>query len=84
MDMLMVPRVLWLRRALRHREHWSEQALREHQRREAAALRAFASAKSPFYRQFHDGLDGAPLGERGRDVAEIAKMTFTSAGRYGR
>jgi phenylacetate-CoA ligase len=63
MDMLMISRVLWLRRALRHREHWSEQALRQHQRREAAALRAFASAKSPFYRQFHDGLDGAPLGE---------------------
>jgi hypothetical protein len=35
MDMLMISRVLRLRRTLRRREHWSEQDLREHQRREA-------------------------------------------------
>jgi putative adenylate-forming enzyme len=62
-DVLMISRVLRLRRALRRREHWSEQELREHQERDAAALRAFASARSPFYRRFHDGLEGAPLAE---------------------
>jgi len=36
MDMLMISQVLWLRRALRHRKHWSEQELRQHQRRETA------------------------------------------------
>ena len=35
----MISRVLRLRRALRRREHWSEADLREHQAREAAALR---------------------------------------------
>src|SRR5258706_14100398 len=34
----MISRVLWLRRILRRREQWSEQELREHQRRETAAL----------------------------------------------
>ncbi len=67
MDVLMISRVLWLRRILRRilrrREQWSEQELREHQQRETAALRAFASARSPFYRHFHNGLDRAPLGE---------------------
>src|SRR5262245_29753242 len=63
MDASMISRVLWLRRTLRRRERWSEQDLREHQRREAAALRAFASARSLFYQRFHKGLDRAPLAE---------------------
>jgi phenylacetate-CoA ligase len=63
MDMSMISRVLWLRRTLRRQERWSEQELREHQRRELATLRAFAYARSPFYRRFHGGLDRAPLGE---------------------
>lgn len=63
MDVSMISRVLWLRRRLRRRERWGEAALREHQRRELTALRAFASARSPFYRRLHAGLDRAPLGE---------------------
>ena len=61
MDLWMISRVLWLRRALRRRERWSPARLREHQQRELAALRGFASTRSPFYRRFHAGLDGAPL-----------------------
>jgi len=63
MGVSMISRVLWLRRILRRRERWSEQELREYQRREAAALRLFASAGSPFYQRFHKGLDRAPLAE---------------------
>jgi len=61
MDLWMISRVLWLRRALRRRERWSPARLREHQQRELAAVRGFASTRSPFYRRFHAGLDGAPL-----------------------
>jgi putative adenylate-forming enzyme len=59
----MIARVLWLRRALRGRERWSRARLDAHQRRELAALRAFAADRSPFYRRFHAGLQRAPLGE---------------------
>lgn len=62
MSMSMIARVLWLRRALRARERWNRSQLQEHQRRELATLRLFASARSPFYRRFHAGLDDAPLG----------------------
>lgn len=63
MDVSTISRVLWLRRTLRQRERWTETQLRDHQRRELAKVRAFASANSPFYWRFHDGLGDAPLGE---------------------
>ncbi len=63
MDVSMIARVLWLRRGLRGHERWSRAQLEAHQRREAATLRAFAAERSPFYRDFHRGLDRAPLGE---------------------
>src|SRR6266571_7601720 len=62
-DVSMIARVLWLRRGLRGHERWSRAQLEAHQRREAATLRAFAAERSPFYRDFHRGLDRAPLGE---------------------
>jgi len=62
MSMSMIARVLWLRRTLRARERWNQRQLQEHQRRELATLRVFASVRSPFYRRFHAGLDDAPLG----------------------
>jgi len=61
MDVSTISRVLWLRRTLSQRERWTETQLRDHQRRELAKVRAFASARSPFYRRFHDGLAEAPL-----------------------
>ncbi len=63
MDGSMIARVLWLRRGLRGHEQWSETTLREHQRRRLTELRKFALACSRFYRDFHRGLDRAPLGE---------------------
>lgn len=63
MDVSMIARVLWLRRELRGHQGWSQAGLREHQRRRLADLRQFAVAHSCFYRDFHRGLDRAPLGE---------------------
>lgn len=63
MDVPMIARVLWLRRGLRGHERWTLAQLEAHQRRELAALRAFAAERSPFYRDLHRGLDHAPLGE---------------------
>lgn len=63
MDASMIARVLWLRRALRQRERWSNAQLREYQQRAIGELRGFAYSRSPFYRRFHTGLDRAPLGE---------------------
>ena len=61
MDILMIARILWLRRALRRRERWTPQRLRAHQQRELANLRAYAIRRAPFYRDFHHGLALAPL-----------------------
>jgi phenylacetate-CoA ligase len=58
-----IVRVLWKRRDLRGHERWSPQRLRDHQDRQLATLRAFATARSTFYRRFHSGLDAAPLAE---------------------
>jgi putative adenylate-forming enzyme len=60
---LLLARVLWLRRRLRAREHWTEQRLRTFQQRATTELLEFAYARSPFYRRFHRGLEGAPLAE---------------------
>ena len=63
MDIAMIARVLWLRRVLRGRERWSRAQLQDHQRRELARLRRHAASRSPFYGQFHQGLQDRPLEE---------------------
>lgn len=63
MDVSLVSRVLWQRRILRGRERWDGPELDAYQRRQEARLRGFAVTRSPFYRQFHKGLEQAPLGE---------------------
>jgi phenylacetate-CoA ligase len=63
MDVSTISRVLWLRHTLRRREMWTETQLRDHQLRQLAKVRGFASANSRFYRCFHLGVEGAPLGE---------------------
>lgn len=62
-DLSTIARVLWLRRVLRGRERWTDADLRAHQRRELTAIRTFAVARSPFYRQLHAGLGRAPLAD---------------------
>src|SRR5215213_10329660 len=61
MDVPVVARIVWLRRTLRRRERWTPERLRAHQQRELADLRAYAIRRSPFYRDVHHGLTGAPL-----------------------
>jgi putative adenylate-forming enzyme len=68
----MIANILRLRRALRRRETWPVQRLREHQQRELAALRHFAAEHSPFYRRYHHGLAGAPL----HDLPVLTKATM--------
>ena len=48
-------------RLLDRSSSWSVERLRHHQARQLSALRSFATAASPFYRDFHQGLEGAPL-----------------------
>ena len=50
-------------RALRKRESWSREQIERHQDRALARLRRFASAHSPFYKRFHDGLEERALHE---------------------
>lgn len=59
----MIGRILWHRARLRRHEGWTPEQLRERQRRALGALRAHAYACSPFYREFHRGLERAPLEE---------------------
>lgn len=56
-------RVLWKRRSLEKSCRWSRARLEEHQARQVALLRRFALERSPFYRQFHKGLENRPLPE---------------------
>ena len=42
---------------------WPRERLETHQQRKLAAVRRYASARSPFYREFHKGFEKAPLTE---------------------
>ncbi len=55
--------VLSKRRQFRAREHWSRQQLEDYMGSSLRGLRQYAYAKSPFYQQFHKGLNEAPLEE---------------------
>jgi phenylacetate-CoA ligase len=56
-------RVLNQRRVQEHACRWSTQRLAAHQERASEQIRAFAVAQSPVYREFHRGLEAAPLAE---------------------
>jgi phenylacetate-CoA ligase len=61
--LLTLVRVLLERRAQERSCRWTRAQLERHQAREVAALRAYALARSPFYRQFHRGLETRPLAQ---------------------
>lgn len=48
---------------LRSRSKWSRVQLEFHQQEKLASLRAFTGAYSPFYQDFHRGLEKAPLAD---------------------
>ncbi|HLO35544.1 MAG TPA: hypothetical protein VK194_05660 [Candidatus Deferrimicrobium sp.] len=50
------------RAQLHAHDGWTRDEMLAHQARRLADLRAWASAKSPFYRELHRGLDDSPLG----------------------
>lgn len=50
-------------RALKRREKWTRERIKAHQQNELRKLRQFAYAHSPFYREFHKGLENRPLHE---------------------
>jgi phenylacetate-CoA ligase len=54
-------RVLWKRHALERACLWTRSELERQQEQRLAALRRFASERSPFYRRFHRGLENRPL-----------------------
>lgn len=56
-------RVLWKRRALERGTQWKRASLEAHQQQSLHQLRRFATARSPFYRRFHAGLENRPLHE---------------------
>src|SRR5215204_2236245 len=61
MNTRIIFKVLWLRRLLRRRDHWTRRQLEEHQAHALRLLREHAYAYSPFYRRFHAGLTDRPL-----------------------
>ena len=48
---------------LRSQARWGRAEIDQHQLENLASLRAFAYANSPFYQEFHQGYQGAPLSE---------------------
>ena len=63
MDLGMMLKVLHTLEQLRKHERWTRQQLEAYQAEQLRRQRAYAYAHSPFYRQFHKGLDGHPLHE---------------------
>lgn len=63
MNPLALVTLLRTRAELGSRQRWSRAQLEGHQAAGLAALRAYAYAHSPFYREFHRGLEAAPMSE---------------------
>lgn len=63
MNPLALVALLRTRAELGSHERWSPAQLEAHQASGLAALRAYAYARSPYYREFHRGLEAAPLAE---------------------
>jgi len=71
-DVLTPIRVLWTRRRLEKSCAWSRAQLDAHHARQLTLLRRFAIERSPFYRQFHKGLENRPLA----DLPILTKATM--------
>ena len=54
---------LYRRALMRKRDAWTREQLASYQAQRLERLRAYALAQSPFYREFHKGLEAAPLAE---------------------
>lgn len=61
MDLRLASRVLFLRAALRRRDHWDAVRIAAHQERALQDLRRATYAGSEFYRRHHAGLHEAPF-----------------------
>jgi phenylacetate-CoA ligase len=60
-DPFFLGRLLWHRHLLARRGGWTRERILRHQSDSLLKLRAHALARSPFYRDFHRGLENAPL-----------------------
>jgi len=77
-DALEFVRLLALRRRLRWRDGWTRSRLDAHRSAALAAVRRHALARSPFYREFHAGLDDRPLDELPILTKHLAMQNFDS------
>jgi putative adenylate-forming enzyme len=71
-DLVTLIRVFWTRRRLEKSCAWSRTQLEAHHARQLASLRRFALERSPFYRQFHKGLENRPVA----DLPILTKATM--------
>jgi phenylacetate-CoA ligase len=71
---LTMAHILWKRAQLRSHEKWTRTELMAHQSRSFEELRAFALAHSPFYGNWHRGLEQTPLA----DLPVLPKATMMS------
>lgn len=63
MNLQIMLKVLHTLGQLRRREHWTREQLEAYQAEQLRRLRTYAYAHSPFYQQFHKGLEERPLHE---------------------
>jgi phenylacetate-CoA ligase len=61
MNLPLLMKILAKRRRFRRHDQWTRTQLEHHQAKALEQLRTFACAKSPFYQQFHKGLERQPL-----------------------
>jgi phenylacetate-coenzyme A ligase PaaK-like adenylate-forming protein len=63
MNLKMMLKLLHTLEQLRNHERWTRQQLETYQSEQLRDLRRYAYTHSPFYQQFHKGLEGRPLHE---------------------
>lgn len=63
LSLLFLFKLILRARALKKRESLTREEIKQYQDQELKKLREFAYANSPFYKQFHKGLENKPLSE---------------------
>lgn len=63
MNIQLIGNVLGTLRQFRQHDAWTRQQLEAYQAEQLSRLRQYAAAHSPFYQQFHRGLENSPLEE---------------------
>lgn len=63
LNLITLIKIVLRARALKKREKWSREQIKQHQEQKLKELRQYVYKHSPFYKRFHKGLEDRPLHE---------------------